>query len=154
MKWYKAILVAVPVFFGTAALTVLPTKVASAMHYYSWRDFWKRLGDILLDLFEIYAKQAIVRGYLRVGVNSAPIVTLFQGNPQDAETAMQNGIGLDGETLVVRQDIVIYSDGANGVALKQGEYKIDSEGNFQFDLIRVPKPVPSPTFPLPRPTQL
>lgn len=154
MKWYKALLVAIPVLFGAATLSVFPTRVASAMYYSLWKDFWNQLTKILLDALRSYLEISIERGYFLVVVDSRPFVTLFQGNPAGAEQAMQNGIGMEGETLVVRQDILVYSDGTTGVALKQGNYTIDPDGNFHFELVRVPKPVPSPTFPIPIPTQL
>ena len=149
MKWFKAVLIAVPAFFTATALTVFPVNIASAMYYYSWKWFWNAVLELLIEAAKIYLDQVRTQGHWRVSMQSAPLVALYQGNPGDATLAAEKGMGFSGNTLTVTHDILIYNDGRTGVALKQGEYSIDPEGNFQFDLITVDNPVPSSTFPLP-----
>jgi hypothetical protein len=148
MKWFKAVLIAVPTFFGAAAITVMTTQVASAMYYYSWKWFWKACLEIIIRAINIYLDQVEAQGHWRVSMNSAPLVTLFQGNPADAAIAAENGFGFNGNTLTVTHDIVVHSDGKTGVALQAGEYPIDAKGNFQLDFVRVSNPETSETFPL------
>lgn len=148
MKWFKAVLIAVPVFIGAASLTVLPTKVATAMYYYSWKWFWKAALELLIRAISIYLDQVERNGHWRVSMNSAPLVALYDGNPADAAIAAENGIGFNGSVLTVTHDIVIQSDGKTGVALRQGEYPIDGQGNLQLDFIKVLNPESSPVFPL------
>ena len=133
---------------GITILTMIPVKTFAAFHFFSWKSIWQRLATILLNALEVYLETAIKRGYFRVAVPGSQISTVF-----DSETninlAASNGLLYDGRTITIPQNIVIYVKDDVGVALQQGEYGLDAGGNFNFNLVRVLKPEPSPTFPLP-----
>ncbi len=133
---------------GIAILNLIPAKSIAAPYFMSWGSFWTRLAKILLAAMENYLEISIKRGYFKVAVPGTQIVTAFDSE-SNISMAAAKGLVFDGESLTLPQDILIYMKDDVGVALQQGEYRLDAAGNFNFNLIKVLKPMPSPTFPLP-----
>ena len=133
---------------GITFLTMIPAKCFAAFHFLSWQPIWQRLANILLRALEMYLEKVVERGFFMVPVPGNQITTVLD-NEASIQMAANNGLVYDGHSLTVPQDIVLYVKDDVGVAVQQGEYELDAKGNFNFRLIKVVKPVPSPTFPLP-----
>jgi hypothetical protein len=147
MKLLKMAIFVMAAFSTLTVATISPVKALAAVYGSPWRLFWDRVLNILLKALEMYLETVIRRGYFRVSMPAAPIINVFS-NEVDAAMAAKNGLLYQDRTLTVPQDIVIYTEGDVGVALQKGEYEVDGAGNFQFNLIKVLKPVSSPTFPI------
>lgn len=138
---------------STIALSTLtPLKTYAAAYGPFWKSFWEKLASIILKAFEMYLETVIKRGYFRVTTPGAPIINSFN-NEADAAAAAENGLIYEGRSLTVPQDIVVYVQGNVGVALQKGEYALDDNGNFHFNLVKVLNPVSSPIFPIPSGTE-
>ena len=129
-------------------MTTTPAKSFASAYMPSWKPFWQRVANILLKALEMYLEVVIKRGYFIAPVPGNPIVTQFNSQA-DIDGAARNGLIYDGHSLTIPQDIVLYVKDVIGVAVQKGEYALDGQGNFQFNLVRVNHPVPSSTFPLP-----
>jgi hypothetical protein len=148
MKLLKITMMVVACLTMAPVVPTIAAKSIAAAYMPGWKPFWERLANILLRALEAYLDMVIKRGYFIVPVPANPIVTQFN-TPEDVAAAAQNGLSYDGHSLTIPQDIVLYVRDNVGVALQKGEYPIDAQGNFQFNLVKVDNPVSSAIFPLP-----
>jgi hypothetical protein len=148
MKLFKMAIFIMAAFSAITVSALTPLKTYAVSYGPFWKSFWEKLGTIILKAFELYLETVIKRGYFRVVTPGAPIINAFN-NEAGAAAAAANGLIYEGRSLTVPEDIVIYIQGDVGVALQKGDYALDDNGNFSFNLVKVLNPVPSPTFPIP-----
>jgi hypothetical protein len=148
MKWIKTLMIVLATLPGITILTLIPANTFAASYFMNWGAFWTRVANIILNAAEAYLETSIKRGYFKISMPGSQIVTAFNSE-SNISMAAAKGLVFDGQSLTFPEDIVIYIKDDVGVALQQGEYRMDAAGNFNFNLIKVLRPVPSPTFPLP-----
>jgi hypothetical protein len=148
MKLVKTLMIAIATMAGCTFMTLFSTGAYAAAFRSDFKPFWEKLLNILLKLLEMYLETVIKRGFWKVTVPATPVVNAFS-NEAERALAARHGLVFDGQTLTVPQDIVLYVRDDVGAALQRGDYSIDAQGNFEFNLVRVVRPVPSPTFPIP-----